>query len=198
MADPASTLGSGIARRLLAGEDWARDRLRAHAGRTFSLTSGPLSTAYRIGDDGSLNALSGADQPLDLELNVSPFDLPSLLADPTRWSRTVTEKGDSALAATLRELAQTLPWFIERACARAFGPIFGQRLADAGRQMLGMPEYVGTRLADSVTSYARDEAGLLAHADALRILAADNVSLAERVASLEARLARLTSSGVRG
>jgi len=190
MADPASTLGSGLARQLLAGEDWARDRLRAHAGRTFSLTSGPLSTAYTIGEGGSLDPLSGADK-LDLELHVSPFDLPALLGDPSRWSRVVTEKGDGALASTLRDLAQTLPWFVERACARALGPIFGQRLADAGRQALAMPEYVGTRLADSLTSYARDEAGLLAHADSLRILAADNASLAERVAALEARLERL-------
>jgi ubiquinone biosynthesis protein UbiJ len=193
VADPASTLGSGLARQLLADEQWARERLRAHAGNTFSLTSGPLSTAYVIGEDGTLGPLSGAERPLDLELHVSPFDLPVLLGDPSRWARVVTEKGDGALAATLRELAQTLPWFVERACARTFGPIVGQRVADAGRQMLGMPEYVGTRLTDSLTSYARDEAGLLAHADSLRILAADNATLAERVAALEARIERLAS-----
>ena len=70
----------------------------------------------------------------------------------------MTADGDPALAATLKGLAETLPWFVERAFAEALGPIVGQRLADAGRRLLAFPGYAGARVGESVASYARDEA----------------------------------------
>ena len=57
---------------------------------------------------------------------------------------------------TLRELAQTTPFWIEQFLSRWLGPMAGQRVADAGRQMLGMPDYAATRLADSVAACASD------------------------------------------
>ena len=80
-------------------------------------------------------------RPPDLTLTLSPLGVPSLLANPARWGEFVTADGDAALAATLQELAQTLPWFVERAFASALGPILGQRVADAGRRLLAFPEY---------------------------------------------------------
>ena len=80
------------------------------------------------------------------------------------------------------------------------GPAVGQRAADAGRRLLGFPEYVSERLGDSVASYARDEAGLLARGDEARVFAAEAArlatrvdALAERLAALEARLPRLAA-----
>jgi hypothetical protein len=47
----------------------------------------------------------------------------------------VAADGDAALAATLAELALTLPMFISERL-RAAGPIVGQQLANAGRQLI--------------------------------------------------------------
>jgi ubiquinone biosynthesis protein UbiJ len=69
----------------------------------------------------------------------------------------------------------------------------GQRLADAGRRLLGFPEYAAERLADSAVSYARDEAGLLARGDEMRPFAEQNALLAARVDAAEARLDALAS-----
>ena len=85
--------------------------------------------------------------------------MPAFLAEPTRWDALVTADGDPALAATLKGLAETLPWFVERAFAEALGPIAGQFLADTGRRMLAFPGYAGERVGDSVASYVRDEVG---------------------------------------
>lgn len=191
MADPASSLAGSLGNRLLDDEAWARERLRVHAGQAFSFTSGPVSTAYRLRDDGTLEGWSAKDGPISLELHVSPLDLPALAAEPERWDALVTAKGDAALAHTLRELSTTLPWFVERAFARAFGPVLGQRLADAGRRLLGWPDYVNHRLVQNVASYARDEAGLLAAGDAMRALVADTAALASRVDRLASRIASL-------
>jgi ubiquinone biosynthesis protein UbiJ len=194
MTDPATALGRGIANRLLEGEDWAREKLRAHAGRTFSVSSGPIVAKYVVRPDGTLDALSGSVPAPDVELRVSPLDVPPLLADPSRWSALVTSTGDAELAETLKSLALTLPWFVERAFASAFGPIVGQRLADAGRRILGFPEYATTRLGESVVSYARDEAGLLARSDEARTFAEQNAILGARAEALEQRVERLQAA----
>lgn len=191
MIGPASALGRGIANRLLEDEAWARDKLRAHVGRVFTLTSGPLSGAFIVRSDGSLDSAPSNGPPPDLELVISPLDVPGLLVDPSRWDRFVMGTGDAALAGTLKELAHTLPWFVERAFAKAFGPIVGQRLADTGRRLLGFPEYAGERLAESLVSYARDEAGLLACGDEARHFAEQNASLAQRTDAIAARIARI-------
>jgi len=194
MTDPATGLGRRLANRMLGDEAWAREKLRVHAGRAFSVTSGPFSTAYIVRTDGTLDALSGATQKPDAELHASPFDVPSFLAEPSRFDELVTATGDPLFVATLRELALTLPWFVERAFAKAFGPVVGQRLADTGRALLGFPEYAGHRLTDSVASFARDEANLVARGDEARAFARETSEIAARVDALAERIDRLDAA----
>lgn len=194
MTDPATAFGETLANRVLRGEEWAREKLRPHAGRSFTMACGPLSAGYAVHDDGTLAARSRGGAPADAELYLSPVDLPAFLADPSRWDALVTANGDAALVATLRELAGTLPWFVERAFARALGPIVGQRVADAGRQLLAFPEYAGARLTENIASYLRDESGMLARGDEARRFAEANAELAARADGLEARIARLEAT----
>jgi ubiquinone biosynthesis protein UbiJ len=196
--DPA-VLGSGIVNRLLARETWARDKLALHAGRVFGVTVGPAAANFRIAADGSLESAPLADVVPDLRLGVSPLRLPSFLADPRQWSEYVVEDGDAELGGTLKELAQTLPWFIEQAFAEALGPIAGQRAADAGRRLLTFPGYASERVSESIARDAHDESDLLAHGGELRTLAAQTEELVLRVDGLAARVAALSKrmSGVR-
>ena len=152
--DPAA-LPAALANRVLGREAWARDCLAAHAGRIFAVAVGPVVTSMRVDEAGAITA-SHQDGPPDLTLNISPLAVPSLLAEPTRWDEFVAVEGDPALAATLKGLAETLPWFVERALAGALGPIVGQRIADAGRRLLALPAYAGARVGASIASYARD------------------------------------------
>jgi ubiquinone biosynthesis protein UbiJ len=194
MTGPAFALGEKLANRVLRDEDWAREKLRPHAGRTFTLACGPLGAGYAVRDDGTLGARAAGGAPADAEFFLSPLDLPAFLSDPSRWDALVTAKGDADLAATLRELAGTLPWFVERAFARVLGPVVGQRVADAGRHLLAFPEYAGSRLAENVASYVRDETGLVARGDEARRFAEDNAALAARVDALEARIVQLAAA----
>ena len=191
MKDPASALGESLANRLIRDEDWAREKLIAHAGRSFLVRSGPLATAYAIRADGGIEALSARDGTPDAEIALSPLDVPALLVDPSRWDKLVNATGDAGLTATLRDLATTLPWFVERGFATAFGPIVGQRLADTGRALLGFPEYANSRVAENLASYARDETGLLARGDEARAFAGAAAELAARVDALAERVNRI-------
>ena len=190
--DPAA-FPSEVANRVLGREAWARDKLAAHAGRTFAVRVGPAGPVFQIGADGTL-APATAGTPPDVLLSISPLHVPALLADPRLWNEHVAETGDAALGGTLKELAQTLPWFVEAAFARALGPIAGQRVADAGRHLLAFPAHAATRVADSAGRYARDEAGLVVRHDELRHMTEQTALLAQRVDALEARVAALTAS----
>ena len=190
--DPAA-VPAALANRVLAREQWARDSLAAHSGRSFRTVVGPVATTMRIDESGSIESVSAPGGDPDLTLTISPFALPAFLADPKRWDDLVAADGDVELAATLKGLAQTLPWFVERAFAEALGPIAGQIVADAGRRMLGLPGYAGERFGDSVTSYVRDEVSLGATADQVRTFGDDVSETAARVNTLEARIEALSN-----
>jgi ubiquinone biosynthesis protein UbiJ len=185
--DPAALPGA-VANHFLAREQWARERLAAHAGQVFVLAASVMSASFTIDAAGHLESTLPARGSADATLRVSPLAVASLLAEPTRWDELVAAEGDPALVATLKELAVTLPWFVEQAFASVLGPIAGQRVADAGRHLLLFPEYAGTRIGASVAAYVRDEAALATRRSDAEAFAADVASLAARVDALATRL----------
>jgi ubiquinone biosynthesis accessory factor UbiJ len=174
-----------VINRTLERESWARDKLALHAGRVLVLVVGPARLAYAIDDGGRLRH---SDAAPDLTLRVSPLRLPALLAQPDRWQELVAADGDAALAATLAELALMLPMLVEQAFARTLGPIVGQRIAEAGRQLLAMPDYVARRFGNSFARYVGDEIEVAVRGSEARAFAADVATLAERVDALSTRI----------
>ena len=196
-----AALAPALVNRALEHEAWAQASLAAHASRTFAIVVGPMTTRLRIDAAGKVEAARRGGSHPDLTLALSPLSVPAFLANPKRWDEFIAADGDAALAATLKGLAETLPWFVERAFAAALGPIVGQRVADVGRSLLAFPEYVATRVGDSVASYARDEMRFAASNFDARAVGEDVAALASRVDALAARIdalvARLESRGPR-
>lgn len=174
-----------IANRALEQERWAREKLARHAGRTVRVDVGPVKQIFAIDAQGWL---SDSETAPDLKLTLSPLRLPALLARPERWGELVIAEGDAALAATLSELALTLPWFVEEFFAKAFGPVVGQRLADIGRHLLQLPGYAAQRFGDSVTSYIGNEAQLAVGVAEARVFGNEIAALAARVDALAQRI----------
>jgi len=185
--DPIAIPGT-LANRVLDREAWVRQRLAAHAGRSFIVAVGPAASAFAIDEAGRVASTLAGNATPDLRLTVSPLDLPAFLADPTRWDRYVSAEGDSALASTLKELAPTLPWFVEQAFAQALGNVVGQRVADAGRRLLAFPEYAAEHVGASVASFARERSGLLATGDEGRTFAGEVAALGKQVDALTERV----------
>jgi ubiquinone biosynthesis protein UbiJ len=181
-----------LANRVLEREDWARERLSAHAGRTVRMICGPLHSSLAITHGGMMTP---AHEPPDLTLTVSPMRLPTLLAYPERWSDLVTAEGDAALATTLADLSRTLPWFVEQAFASVLGPVVGTRLADAGRAMLALPEHAARSFGTSLSSYAHDEAGVGVSTAEAADFSAAVAAIVERVDTLEQRLDQSRDGG---
>jgi ubiquinone biosynthesis protein UbiJ len=182
----------GLANRVLEREDWARERLSAHAGRTVRMVCGPMASTLAIAPSGMLSPSQSA---ADLTLSIPPLRLPTLLARPERWTELVAVDGDAALAATLADLARTLPWFVEQAFASALGPLIGTRVADAGRELLALPERAAQSFGESLSSYARDEAGLGVSASTFADFVAEAAAVAARVDALALRLDQAAKAG---
>jgi ubiquinone biosynthesis accessory factor UbiJ len=182
----------GLANRVLEREDWARERLSAHAGRTVRMICGPMASTLAIAPSGMLSPSQSA---ADLTLSIPPLRLPTLLAHPEHWTELVSVDGDAALAATLADLARTLPWFVEQAFASAFGPLIGTRLADAGRELLALPERAAQSFGESLSSYARDEAGLGVSASTFADFVGEAAAVAARVDALALRLDQAAPAG---
>ncbi len=176
-----------LANRVLEREDWARERLSAHAGRTVRMICGPIQSSLAITPGGML--MAGHDNP-DLTLTVSPLHLPTLLANPERWNDLVAADGDATLATTLADLSRTLPWFVEQAFASVLGPVVGTRLADAGRAMLALPEHAARSFGTSLSSYVHDEARVGVSAAEAAEFGAAVAAIAARVDALEQLLDR--------
>jgi ubiquinone biosynthesis protein UbiJ len=182
----------GLANRVLEREDWARERLSAHAGRTVRMVCGPMASTLAIAPSGMLSPSQSA---ADLTLSIPPLRLPTLLARPERWTELVAVDGDAALAATLADLARTLPWFVEQAFASALGPLIGTRVADAGRELLALPERAAQSFGESLSSYARDEAGLGVSASSFADFVAEAAAIAARIDALALRLDQAAKAG---
>jgi ubiquinone biosynthesis protein UbiJ len=176
---------------MLERETWARSSLAAHAGRVFKVAVGPLASSLRVDVAGALAPVESTDSVTDLTLTLSPRNVPAFLADPTRWDEFVTADGDAALATTLKGLAETLPWFVERAFAGVLGPMVGQYVADTGRRLLAFPGYAGERVGASVASYLRDEARFAVSASEARTMRDEIAATANRVDALAARVETL-------
>jgi len=145
-----------------------------------------VTTRFRITAEGMLEKAE-SDAVTDLDLILSPLSVPAFLANPARWNEFVRENGDAELGGALKELARTLPWFVEAALAKALGPVVGQRAADAGRRLLAFPEYATQRVGEGVASYARDESGLLARSAQMHQFGEGVGEVAARVDTLEQR-----------
>jgi len=195
--DP-SAIPPALVNRVLEREAWAQSCLAVHAGSTFAVAVGPLQATMQVGGSGKVEPAPPATVVPDLKLTLSPFALPAFLSNPLRWDELVVANGDPALAQTLKGLAETLPWFVERMFAEALGPIVGQRVADMGRRLLAFPDYAAARVGDSIGSFARDETRIATHDAHCREFAEGIAEMARRTDALAARVdalaARLESS----
>jgi ubiquinone biosynthesis protein UbiJ len=174
---------------VLRQQEWARDRLRAHAGRTVRMVVasplGPVATDARIGDDGTL-AVAVVDVPtVTLTLTPSVDAVFGAMRDGARGlTGALKVDGDVMLAAAVGEVAQHLRWDVEEDLSRVVGDRLAHRLGETARG--------GARRAADLR--ARAESGLrqfLVDEDRPVVGREDMASLAEAIRSVDEAVSRL-------
>ena len=180
---------SFLLNRLLAAEDWARQRLAPFAGETIELRAPPLPTLrLRILEGGTV-AAGGAEPGLTMTLK--PELLVALARGEEHAMRAVDVQGNAKLAAEVLVLARHLRWDLEEDLSRLFGDVVAHRLAGAARAFAAWHLDAAQRVAGALVDYATEEKKVLVRHAELETLAEPLAQLRDAIARLDKRLERL-------
>jgi len=182
---------SFLLNRLLAAEDWARQRLAPFAGETIELRAPPLPTLrFVVLEGGSVHAADKTADP-GLTMTLKPELLVALARGEEHAMRAVEVQGNAGLAAEVLVLARHLRWDLEEDLSRVFGDVVAHRLADAARAFAAWHVEAAQRLAGALVDYAAEEKKLLVRRAELETLAQPIAQLRDAIARLDKRLERL-------
>lgn len=191
---------------LLRREEWARERLARHAGKTVRFALGGFTLGLTIDSEGLASQADPAVVP-DVTLTVAPekLPLPRLGADRETpdFAQATHISGDAALAQVVADLAKQLRFDPEDALARVVGDIAALRIVGGARSAADGARHAGKRLAENVSEYLAEESGVLVGRPALEQwrldlaeLTASTDALARSATALQTRLA--SASAKRG
>ncbi len=180
---------------VLRQQAWARDRLRAHAGRTVRVVVasplGPVSSGARIGEDGTLEVASVDAPTVTLTLTPSIDALFGLLRDgPRGLTGALKVDGDVMVAAAVGEIAQHLRWDVEEDLSRVVGDRVAHRVGETARDGVRQAEDLRGRVESGVRQFLVQEDRQLVGREEMRTLTEALRELETVVGRLESRLGR--------
>jgi len=188
---------------LLSREDWARERLSRHAGKTVRFSLGGFDAGLAINSEGYADLADAAVVP-DVTLTVDPAKLNPLGMLPGQTRPDVVEathiEGDAALARVVADLAENLRWDPEDDLSRLVGDIPATRLIAGARAVREGARSAVSSVSRNVSEYLAEERGVLVGTPLLAQWQQDLTDLqqqhddvARKTAALEVRLARLSA-----
>ncbi|NYT82364.1 SCP2 sterol-binding domain-containing protein [Alcaligenaceae bacterium] len=194
LPDPAF-MHARILNMLLRREDWARERLSRHAGKTLRFAVGAFKTGFVLQSDGYVQVSDPAVVP-DVILTVPAArfaDLPSVLRsrDPAAIAAIMHVQGDAGLAQVVSDLARDLRWDVEDDLSRIVGDVAAARLTSLGRNAASGMQSAAIRLAGNVGEYLTEESGLMATRQAYDDWVGRLAEMRKRLDRLDARISAL-------
>ena len=185
-------LGAALAaiNHLLAGEDWARERLSPFAGQTARLEFGALALPLAIGADGLFVAAS-RDAPADVTITLPADALLRALTDRASLFSAAQLSGSAQLAENLGFVFRNLRWDVESDLAPLVGDIAAHRLVAAGGQLARWQRQQTFNLAANLAEYFTEENPSIARSRDVAEFCAQVASVSDEVARIEARIAAL-------
>lgn len=177
---------------LLQQTPGAAEALAKHAGMGVRFDLAVQQFDFRIADDGCFSE-AVVDVP-DAVIRPTAAMLARLPFFGREALRLANYRGDPALLATLDRVFKALEWDVEADLAPLVGDIAAHRLHGLGRDALAGLAQLATALGVNASEYVVEEAELMARRVDVDRFNRDVDALADAVARLEARLARLEKS----
>lgn len=185
----ASALFERSLNHLLRQSPGAAEALRRHGGRSVRFDLAVAQFDFRIADDGYFSE-AVVDTP-DAVIRPTATLVARLPFFGREALRHADYSGDDALLHTLDQVFRSLEWDAEADLAPLVGDIAAHRLASAGHEALHTLQHSARALGRNASEYLVEEVELMARkVDVARFNRAVD-TLADDVARLEARLARL-------
>jgi len=185
--DPAFLLACN---HLLRDAEWARQRLRVHAGRTARFDLGLLAIDLHVTDEGFFAPADSEAEP-DLVVELPPAAFGQVVSGWDAVARTAHLRGNVEFAEVLGFVLRNLRWDVEEDLSRLTGDIAAHRIVQAGEALRLAVLDSTQRLADNVTEYALHEAALVVPKQAVADFCHEVDELRDACERLEARLRRL-------
>lgn len=191
-----TALFSRLLNALLKREDWARQRLGRHSGKTVHFKAGSRRIRLTINADGTTQPSDPAIVP-DVTLSMAQGrwqDLPELLraGEADHFTEILHIEGDAALAQTVAELARNLRFDMEHELAQHVGDITARRIMRTVPALSWASRRSAWRLARNASEYLAHESALMANQQALTLHTENIARLEDRLSQLEARVHRLS------
>ena len=183
----------GFINHLLAGEAWARDRLKAFAGKTVRLEQGALCLSLAISSNGLFFVATGKQATEDVSITL-PSDAPSrALTDRSSLFTAAKISGSAELAESLGFVFRNLRWDVESDLSLLVGDIAARRLVEGSKQLVKWHVQQTTNLALNVAEYFTEEKPAIARSQNISAFCGDVGDLRDAMDRLENRVASLES-----
>lgn len=175
---------------LLVEEGWALPRLKPFAGQHARFAVGPLSFAFVVAGDGSLQACAAASEP---QVTITlPDDTPfRLLTNRDSILQSARIAGSADFAEALGFVARNLRWDTESDLARIVGDVPARRIILGTEAFLASKRTAAERLAANISEFLIDEEGLILRPAPLLNFCTEVDRLRDDLARLEMRVSRL-------
>lgn len=191
--DPVlNTFAAASLNHLLRPAGWARDKLKAHAGKSFTIDAVPVASTLTIRDDGQLLPAAAGVEPA-VTVRITPGVALRLAArDDSAWNA-VAVTGDAALAETLGYVFRNLRWDVEEDLSRVIGDIAAHRAVETGKALDRWARATVDHLGRNVADYYTYEQPLVVNRRDVESFNRDVDTLRDDLARFEQRLARLAA-----
>lgn len=168
---------------LIQSENWARERLRQHAGAKLLVEAGGFNVRLTIDDRGHFQA-GDASMPADVTVSLPADSAFGLLLDSENVLAAVKLGGSAEIAESLAFVFRNLKWDVEADLAAFVGDIPARRLAMMGNTAVSSLQNSIRRVTENIGEYAAHDSGLL-------VTEAELVAFGQGVSGLRDDLARL-------
>jgi len=185
-----NTAAFGFANHLLAGEDWARQRLLAFSGQTAELQFGYALLRFTISKAGLLEEADVAAGAL-VSIRLADDAPVRALADRPSLFSSATVAGSAEFAETLGFVFRNLRWDVEHDLALLTGDVFARRALHLAVALGRWQGASARNLATSIAEYLTEEEAALVPRRALASFCSDVDALRDDLARLEKRVDRL-------
>lgn len=190
MSSPFPHPAVAAVNHVLRSAPLARERLARHAGRTVAFRIGPLAPAFTIQTTGEVTPAL-RDAPRDLDVRISPFLLPRLMAREESAWRDVEMAGDMELAQEVSFIARNVSWDVEEDLSRVVGDIAAHRIVSGARAFDAWARDAALRTAQGASEYWTEESPLIASRVKVESFVREVSELRDAVDRLEKRIERL-------
>jgi ubiquinone biosynthesis protein UbiJ len=182
-----------ILNRLLTHDAPGRAKLAEYAGKTVAFDTPPLALTAQINERGYLIECAEVVAVPDLKITLPLSAMPLAALGKERVLREAKIEGNIALGNAFNALFDALPLAVEQETERFVGPVVAHGLGEMGKRVAnGVAALRESVTRNAALALTRGENSMLPRSEDVKAWAYDVNGLAQRLQTLEQRIARLS------